>query len=1292
MRTIFIYGGKIPPARCRKQAPRLAAGARPVQCSLPFAPHRVTALLNPPPAAPTRLTATLVGEHFRFRCPRLLRYGLTPPEARGEGVPDAVPAAGSALLMRAGRRWESRATRRAVERFGADRVRCAGWAEDGSPLPLSPDDTLATLRDPGRVALLVQPTLRLGDAGAFRQRFGIPAEVEIAAAQPDLLRVRLRRDGTPVWGIVDIKGSRRAHPQHFAQIAFYALLLEEIWRAGEMAGVPEPRWGWVWTRGAGRPQRFLRAPYAFHVERLLRGDLAAIASRPAAEAAWHLAAPCGRCRFAEQCRAEADRTDDLARVAGVTATAKALLHERGVRTVSDLARANRRDLFHGCHALETGETRLRKQAQALTWNKPFPLDGRAPQIGPGEWVRVLLSAAAEPVRGLCFALAVRVEGPAAIRGRWVWTAARPGRAAERELLAAALERLRPALAAAEGRDSRQRGAALGVFVPDAGELGTFRELLQRHLGDPGLAEGIAAVVAALAPAGGGPSPVAAVVEAATQLWALPFPYAPELDGVAAALSGGEPSAPARIPAWVRIHTAWRSPPASAAQLRAQIEREMELRLERTETALAALRERSTRRGADRLRRRPPAPPVAEAPLRHPALESLRVFTRLESAAAEANTRALHALPEPERARRWECIRGLELAERRPDGRLVFEFDPKCRDAKFRPGDFALVLTNEGSDTLARLADEEWLRRQLSAELVEYDLSCSPPRLVLAVGSGFARAEAEGNISLGHRCVLDRAGTDWATDRLLGTLAALDTAAAPGERVAVQLLEGRPAAPHLLDVAAARADTLQVAEARRGAPVLNTEQARGWQAAFGEAISLVWGPPGTGKTYLLAWIVLGLAAGLRRAGLPCRVGVCAATHRAVSTLLLRLAAENGDAGVPLRLAKLRGSGSDTDAELAYAGVELLPDGALPGLLSEAAEGSPLVVGCTAWSLWKQMRAMRGGGDAPPLRPCFDVVVIDEASQMTVAQSLVALSALREGGRAILGGDHRQLAPVLRLRPGPDAPGLWGSAFEHFARLRPPEPLRESRRMNGPLTAYPRELFYPGFHSHHPARRIRVETPEAPATSQDTRLAELFLDPRDAVVLCCYRGPRAAARNLWEARLAARLVRLLRERLRDPVRGTPYTPERFVAHGAAVIAPHRAQNAAILAELRAAGWPPGELPVADTVERMQGNEREAIVVSYGVADREYAEAEAEFLLDPRRFNVAITRARSKLIVLLSEEVLEALPHDEEVAVGAMAVQGYPAHCTDAVSEVELPGFGGEPVRATLRFRRLRADAGS
>ncbi|MFL5539312.1 MAG: DEAD/DEAH box helicase, partial [Longimicrobiaceae bacterium] len=581
----------------------------------------------------------------------------------------------------------------------------------------------------------------------------------------------------------------------------------------------------------------------------------------------------------------------------------------------------------------------------------------------------------------------------------------------------------------------------------------------------------------------------------------------------------------------------------------------------------------------------------------------------------------------------------------------------------------------------------WLRRKLMVELVRYDLAHGRPRVTLASDHGFAKLEAQGVLRFDRQCVLDRAEADFNTRRVVDTLRRI--AQGHGEARFVRgVLDGAVAPEWLLAPLDADAGwRATVAAAPR--PVLNPEQVDAWRAAFQRAVTVIWGPPGTGKTYLLAWTLLGLAAAAKSAGRPLRILVSAATHRAIANVLVRIARELAASGIesPLRLVKLASRGTEADQELEGAGVELVRDERLEGVLAESdATGLPVVVGSTVWSLWKRMKAAgEEEGDASdiPIAPMFDVVVIDEASQMKVADSLIALSSIRRGGRVLLCGDDRQLAPVVRgSYDGDDT--LFGSAFGHFAGKFGRMTLRESRRMNAPLVAYPRRTFYPGLLSVDPGRRLDVAPPVDGTDAMDVLVRDAFLRPEDSVVLCTYAGYTATARNPFEARLAAQIATLARDGLRDPATGQPYTPDAFREQALAILSPHRAQNSAILHELTAHGWTYAELPVVDTVERMQGNEREMIIVSYAVSDREYAEREAEFLLDPNRFNVAITRPRSKLVLLMSDEILRALPRDERVMTESMAVKGYAGQPWREVREIDLPAPDGTAVHATVRVR--------
>ena len=91
--------------------------------------------------------------------------------------------------------------------------------------------------------------------------------------------------------------------------------------------------------------------------------------------------------------------------------------------------------------------------------------------------------------------------------------------------------------------------------------------------------------------------------------------------------------------------------------------------------------------------------------------------------------------------------------------------------------------------------------------------------------------------------------------------------------------------------------------------------------------------------------------------------------------------------------------------------------------------------------------------------------------------------------------------------------------------------------------------------------------------------------------------------------------------------------------AVVVPFRRQARRIRMILNArAAILPQDLTacVIDTVERMQGQEREAIIVSMAASEPNYVESLLEFLLQPQRLNVAVTRARSKVVIIASEQL--------------------------------------------------------
>ena len=104
------------------------------------------------------------------------------------------------------------------------------------------------------------------------------------------------------------------------------------------------------------------------------------------------------------------------------------------------------------------------------------------------------------------------------------------------------------------------------------------------------------------------------------------------------------------------------------------------------------------------------------------------------------------------------------------------------------------------------------------------------------------------------------------------------------------------------------------------------------------------------------------------------------------------------------------------------------------------------------------------------------------------------------------------------------------------------------------------------------------------------------------------------------------------------------------GVGVVVPHRAQRADLQERVPALTvidpvTGAVTLSAVDTVERFQGGERTVILVGATESDREYLLASSQFLLDPRRLTVALSRAKRKMVLVAARSVFELFSADEE-----------------------------------------------
>ncbi len=461
--------------------------------------------------------------------------------------------------------------------------------------------------------------------------------------------------------------------------------------------------------------------------------------------------------------------------------------------------------------------------------------------------------------------------------------------------------------------------------------------------------------------------------------------------------------------------------------------------------------------------------------------------------------------------------------------------------------------------------------------------------------------------------------------------------------------------------------------------LNADQRRAIGAALALAsgdLLLIQGPPGTGKTSTVAELAHAIVRRDFFAATddPTRrpLLILANTHRAADEVTRKLGARFPELRPYLVRVGLARAATDPEVREQILAERLRVRETLAKLdLDDPA-------GLEAW-----VRLIRAGvlihdhaqifvgtlaaANAPELRGLtFATVIVDETGQATEPAALQALRHLPPGylGRLILVGDHQQLPPVVPDAPGAaplpplpaslrdagfaDGPGLKVSLFERLARRYPRAliTLAAQYRMNAPICALISDLFYDG--ALHPANdhvatarlshfldtlTSQPPIPGPSLTTDDVRLTPwtnvplLFLDTshdpaaRDTV----RQWSRDESRdNPREAAIIADLVVGL-------FHATPRDRWGALAAEVGIISAYRKQNNRLRAAIAARDAAIAALPGLriDTVDRFQGGERQIVLVSLVNANDDNTIGALH--ADPRRLNVALSRARTKLIVV-------------------------------------------------------------
>ncbi|GLI58557.1 hypothetical protein VaNZ11_000304 [Volvox africanus] len=431
--------------------------------------------------------------------------------------------------------------------------------------------------------------------------------------------------------------------------------------------------------------------------------------------------------------------------------------------------------------------------------------------------------------------------------------------------------------------------------------------------------------------------------------------------------------------------------------------------------------------------------------------------------------------------------------------------------------------------------------------------------------------------------------------------------------------------------------------REHAHKMNGEQLEAVQRVLAmQDYAILLGMPGTGKTTTIVHIIRALVE--TRA----TILVASYTNSAVDNILMKLI------GTPVSFVRLGSAQAVHPAIRPYMpGGEYHPDTSVAGL--QEVMGRVNVVGCTCLSVHHPLLAGR----------TFGVCILDEASQVTLPASIGSLALARS---FLLVGDHYQLSPLVVSREAAQG-GLGISLFRRLSEAHPQAvvTLRSQYRMAADIMALSNALVYNGRMlcgsktiaeatlrlpyltnlGSHGAGAAQESSPCSPwpcdvpvptwlmaLMKPDCRV--VFLDT-DSVVGCREMVLRDGIINKGEVHLVYAITSALI---------TAGLPPSDIG----IASPYKAQVVALQQALAGLGvssliealdesTDSGGAVEVLTVDKYQGRDKSAILLSLVRCNTSHRAG--RLLTDWQRLNVAITRARTKLVLLGSAATLASIP---------------------------------------------------
>lgn len=360
------------------------------------------------------------------------------------------------------------------------------------------------------------------------------------------------------------------------------------------------------------------------------------------------------------------------------------------------------------------------------------------------------------------------------------------------------------------------------------------------------------------------------------------------------------------------------------------------------------------------------------------------------------------------------------------------------------------------------------------------------------------------------------------------------------------------------------------------------------------IHVLQGPPGTGKTAVLA------ATAIATAHMNREVVIIANTHHAVNNALQKIRSRDKKATV-IKVGAILKSEELDDTILKF---EKFNEYYEYSYKNRKKKRTGHIIGMTIWGAITYL----GLRHHAHFRPYISLV--DEASLMPLS---IATILGKTAPSVCLFGDSRQMPPIFRpeLEDNENSISILDYCTQKVEGV-PVIALHTTYRMNKTITDVVSKSFY---EQHgivlHSAEMVAYNQFDSPYLKNKGLNESLVFMPSDISTENCNEE------NVGEADAVVEIVCELLNEGKNP-------------EDIAVITPFRKQVRLIRAKAIEVIHTE-ELPLIDTVERLQGQDVDCIILSFASSDKQYIESVRDFLFNPNRLNVMISRAKTKVLII-------------------------------------------------------------